>query len=79
MTTTAFLNELCDALGVKHGSLSREDSPATIKQWDSVGHLTMIATIDDCLDVSVNDADLRTFTSIGELLDRLKAREALED
>jgi acyl carrier protein len=66
-------------LGISHGSLNLADSPETVKQWDSVGHLTLIATIDDCLDVSVDDEELRNFKSIGELIDRLRARNALED
>ncbi|WP_442508719.1 acyl carrier protein [Novipirellula sp. SH528] len=79
MTTEDFLNELCDVLGRDPNSLSMDDTPNTVKEWDSVGHLSMIATIDDVLEVSVDDEDLRTFNSIDELVTRLKARNALED
>ncbi len=79
MTTAEFLNELCEVLGRDPDSLTREDTPKTVKEWDSMGHLTMIATIDELLEVSVQDEELRNFQSIGELLDRLHTRNALED
>ncbi len=79
MKTAEFLNELCDVLGRDSGSLSLEDTPNSVKEWDSVGHLSIIATIDDVLEVSVDDEELRNFQSIGELVERLKARGALED
>ena len=79
MTTAEFLNEICDVLGREPDSLSAEDTPKTVKEWDSMGHLTMIATIDDVLGISVEDEEMRNFRSIGELLDRLRSRNALDD
>lgn len=78
MTTAEFLNEICDVLGRDPDSLTREDTPKTVKEWDSMGHLTIIATVDDLLEVSVEDEEMRNFQSIGELLDRLNSRSALE-
>ena len=79
MTTAEFLNEICDVLGRDPDSLAPEDTPKTIKEWDSTGHLSILATIDDVLEVSLEDEEMRTFTSIGEMLDRLRSRNALED
>ena len=79
MTTAEFLNEICDVLGRDPDSLSPEDTPKTIKEWDSMGHLSIIATIDDVLGVSVEDEEMRNFQSVGELLERLRLRGALED
>jgi acyl carrier protein len=79
MTTAEFLNEICDVLGRDSDSLSPEDTPKTVKEWDSMGHLSMIATIDEVLEVSVEDEEMRNFQSIGEMLDRLRSRNALDD
>lgn len=79
MKTEEFLDELCDALGRDPGSLSRDDTPETVKEWDSMGHLSMIAVIDDVLDVDVTDEEIRNFATMGQLIERLVARGALED
>ena len=79
MTTAEFLNEICDVLGRDPDSLCPEDTPKTVKEWDSNGHLMIIATIDEVLEVSLEDEEMRTFKSIGEMLDRLRSRNALDD
>ena len=78
MRTNDFLNAICDALGRKPNSLSIDDTRETVEEWDSVGYLSIIATIDEELDVSVEEEGMRNFKSIRELIDRLKARDALE-
>ena len=79
MKVNEFLNALCETLNRPPDSLSLDDTAATVEEWDSMGHLAIIATIDYKLHVSVNDAQLRNFSSIRELVDRLKARKVLED
>ncbi len=79
MKTSEFLDRVCEVLGRSPGSLSEQDSPSTVAEWDSIGHLSIIATIDEALDVSVNDQEMREFTSLGQLLERFRARHALED
>lgn len=79
MKVRDFLNALCSALGRKPDSLTLSDTPKTVAQWDSIGHLSILATMDELLGVPVMDEELRTFESIGQLIDRLKARQALED
>jgi acyl carrier protein len=78
MTTTQFLNVVCDALGREPGSLSLDDTPQTVEQWDSIGHLSIISTVDEALGVPVDDEEIRVFTSLRELTDTLLARDALE-
>ena len=79
MKVEEFLNELCDVLGRDPNSLSLDDTPKTVEQWDSIGHLSIISTVDEALGVSVDDEQMRTFTSIGELVERLKARNAFQE
>ncbi len=79
MKVKDFFNVICEAFSREPDSLSLEDTPESVEEWDSVGHLSIISLIDEELNVAVDDDDLRSFTSIGELVDRLKARNALED
>jgi acyl carrier protein len=74
-----FLNALCSTLERDPNSLAFDDTPKTVEQWDSIGHLSIIATMDALLGVPVMEEDLHTFQSIGELVQRLRARHALED
>jgi acyl carrier protein len=60
-------------------SLTLDDTQQTVPQWDSMAHLMIIATVQRDLGVAPNDASLHNFTSIRQLVERLKARKALED
>ena len=77
MTTEEFLNILCDALGRSPNSLTLADTPQSVKQWDSIGHLSIISVLHETFEISGDQRDLRTFESIGELVDRLKTRGLL--
>jgi len=74
-----FLNAVCNALNREPGTLTLDDTPDTVEEWDSVGHLSIISTIDSALGVSPDTEELRSFTSIRELVDILKKKGALED
>jgi acyl carrier protein len=74
-----FLDDLCAALNREPGSLNLSDTPNTVEEWDSVGHLAIISSIDSALGVSPDEEELRNFNSLRELTDRLKKRGALED
>ena len=79
MRVSEFLDVVCETLELPPKSLSLEDTPQTVPQWDSIAHLAIIAAIDYRLKVPTNDRSLHDFTSIGQLVERLKARNALED
>jgi acyl carrier protein len=79
MTTQELLDQIALALGRDPGSVKLEDTPNTLDEWDSIGHLSIISTIDSELNVPVQDEELQAFSSIGELVERLKIRNALED
>ncbi len=78
MKTAEYLNLVCEALGRAPDSLSLDDTPATVEEWDSVGHLAIISIIDEALHVPVDNADMRNFSSLGELAARLQAMHAME-
>jgi acyl carrier protein len=74
-----FLDALCEALNRDPGTIKLEDTRETLPEWDSVGHLSIISTVDSLLDVPVDSPEMQKFQSIGELVGRLKAIKALED
>jgi acyl carrier protein len=79
MQVEEFLNVICEALHREPNTLSLDDTPETVEQWDSLGHLRIIAAMDSCLRVSVNDDELQNFRSLRELVARLKCRGVLEE
>jgi acyl carrier protein len=80
MKTNEFLDILCEALRVERGSLSVKDSPETVANWDSLGHMSIIAAIESNfgLDVSEHES-LRRFRSLGEIVETLKGFGVLKD
>jgi acyl carrier protein len=79
MKVPDFLDLVCQTLELRPRSLSLDDTPQTVSQWDSIGHLTIIALVSERLGVRSNDKELHDFTSMRQLVDRLKARNVLED
>lgn len=79
MKTMEFLDCICEGLNRDPGTLSLDDTPDTVEEWDSVGHLAIMSTIDSALGVPPEDEELRDFVSLRQLVDALKARGALED
>ncbi|NQU26229.1 MAG: acyl carrier protein [Candidatus Nealsonbacteria bacterium] len=79
MKVEEFLNAVCEVLLRDPNTLSLDDTPNTVEEWDSVGHLSIIATIDEELGIPVDTEEMQNFRSIGELVERLKSKNALED
>jgi len=79
MTTSQFLDAVCESLSRDAGTLNLDDTPESVPEWDSVGHLAIISTIDSELGVSPDEPDLRNFKSIRQLVAALKRMGALED
>ena len=79
MKTEQFLEEICKTLRKPAGSITVTDTPDTLAEWDSLGHLEIIGTVDTVLKIPTDCPELQNFTSIGQLVDALKAKGALED
>ena len=78
-TVNEFLNEVCDSLGLDPGELKLADTPETVEEWDSVGHLSILSTVDEFLGVEIDSEEMQNFKSIQELVERLQAKGALSD
>ncbi len=79
MNTTEFLNRMCSALERPANSLTLNDTPLTVPEWDSMRHMAILLVLDRELNAPVNEEELREFSSLGQLADRLKARGLLDD
>ena len=78
MKVAEVLNKVCKSLEREPNSLTIDDTPDSVVEWDSIGHLSIISTIDS-LGVSVDDEEMRTFRSLRELIDQLRSRHVVED
>jgi acyl carrier protein len=74
-----FLNCICVALDRTPDSLKLDDTPQTVPEWDSLGHLSIISAIERQLKYRMTTGDMRGFASLGELVTKLKSRGALQD
>ncbi len=79
MTTRDFLDKVCSALQRESGSLALTDTPESVEEWDSLGHLSIISTVDTVVGVGADDEELRSFKSLGQLVAALRRRRVLED
>jgi acyl carrier protein len=78
LKTAAFLSMLEEIIGVPPGKLRLEDGPKTIKKWDSLVHVTILASIDRTIGLELDDS-MTQFQTVGELINLLKDQNALED
>jgi acyl carrier protein len=63
-------------LAVPAASLNDEASPATIKNWNSLGHLNLITAMEDIYGVSFSSAEIRSIKSLGGARAILQAKGA---
>lgn len=78
MKTSDLLNAVCKALKRDPGTVTLDDTPDTLIEWDSLGHLSIIAMIDS-LGVSTNTTEIQTIASVRDLVSVLKSKGLVED
>lgn len=80
MTTREFLDAICKALERDPGSLTLDDTPTSVPEWDSVGHLVILGTVDAQLGIRTDSPEIQQFGSLRQLVGVLKSKGAtLED
>ena len=79
MKTQEFLDLVAKALQRQPGTVTLNDTPDTLEEWDSIGHLAIIAILDSKLGIDPEAEELTDFTSIRELVDALKTKGTLQD
>jgi acyl carrier protein len=56
---------------VEPGALTDADSPQTIAEWDSVGHLNLVLAIEAEFGVQFSPDEMAELTSVGAIRERL--------
>lgn len=79
MTTATFLAKVSESLNVETSEVSRDTTPDTLAEWDSLGHLDILSVVDEELGVPIDDPQIQNFKSIGELIDLLTERGVLSE
>tara|TARA_B100000579_G_C22291565_1_gene602976 strand:+ start:31 stop:273 length:243 start_codon:yes stop_codon:yes gene_type:complete len=79
MNTTDLLKHIAEALDVEEDSVSLESSSETLEEWDSLGHITILGTLDDVTSgASADLVDLTQATSVKELIEILSNNNLLD-
>jgi acyl carrier protein len=68
-----FRNVLESVLGVDASTLTDDDSPRTIPQWDSVNHLQLMLALEAEYGIQFSPDEIAKLSSIGLLRERLAA------
>ena len=60
--TEKYTNAFVEALGVKEEQVEGLEYQA-VTEWDSVGHMTLIAALEDAFDIMMDTDDIIDFSS----------------
>ena len=55
---------IADVLGVPAASLTRDSSPDTLPQWDSLSHLNLVVALESEFGVTLTDDDVMEMLSV---------------
>ena len=55
-----------ECFGVQESDLSDDLKYQSVEEWDSVGHMTMIADIEDAFEITLDIDDIIEFSSYSE-------------
>lgn len=58
-----YINAFVEALGVETVQINSELKYQNIPEWDSVGHMELIAELEDAFDISMETDDIIDFNS----------------
>jgi len=79
MELSELISHIADSLDVDKSVITLESSSETIEEWDSLGHITILGTLDDLTDgASADLVDLTQATSVEELAKVLKENGILK-
>lgn len=78
MTLNSLLDLVCSALEIDGGSLSLDTEISSVPEWNSVGWLSIMAALDEHLNLQLPSKDIRGFKTVGDLVGYIEARVSLE-
>ena len=75
--TEKYTNAFVEALGVKEEQVEGLEYQA-VTEWDSVGHMTLIAALEDAFDIMMDTDDIIDFSSFEKGKDILSKNYSVE-
>ena len=61
-----------NALGIDNSLVLDSLQYNSIPEWDSVGHMTLVAELEDCFDIMLDTDDIINMSSVSKAKDILK-------
>ena len=75
MTKEEFVQEIMEILEIEDAALVQDTTVfRELDEWDSLAALSTISMIDDEFGVTINNKDLRSIETLGELYDMVTER-----
>lgn len=74
MTQDEALKWLADVFGISPADLTPDTPRTDISNWDSMGVLALMSSLDETFGVVVDDADMRAMKKVGDVIALLQAR-----
>ncbi|HEY0193276.1 MAG TPA: acyl carrier protein [Kofleriaceae bacterium] len=74
MSTANVKQLLASALGVPVARVGDDAARGKLRGWDSIGHVGVVAALEDHFAVKLDDADLLKMTSLPEIVAVLRAK-----
>ncbi len=72
MTQEEALKWFADLFGLPASSITPETTRDKILTWDSLGVLTLMASLDETFNIVTDDASMRAMQSVGDVLNLLR-------
>ena len=71
---------LASALEVEVGSLDMSSTQESVEEWDSLGHISILATLDDLFsDITERQPELVDATTLSGIVEILRGESLIED
>lgn len=74
MTQDEALKWLADVFGISPANLNPDTPRTDISNWDSMGVLALMSSLDETFGIVVDDADMRAMKKVGDVIALLQAR-----
>ena len=79
MDTAPALKWIANVLAIQGRDLKAEDTRATVAEWDSLGDLLVLSTLEEDLGIVISADDIAAISSIREILALMEAKDAFPD
>ena len=75
MDTKTFIEKFADAVEIENPASLDENTPfRTLDEWSSLAYLSVIAMLDEEYDVQIENAELRTLQTLGDLMRAVESK-----